>query len=159
MSENHSRRCGAMGAVCRSICATAAARRHRRARAVGATRAQGLRLRADSASLSHSRPAALSRAGRRLAFGSLQHQHDYYCRYIVVFLLWLLVVDRFACCCCCCCCCVVRDRLKRDSSEPLMDALAKLYAYNGEYEHTLHIYLRLRRGDAFGLIASVGIGF
>ena len=36
-----------------------------------------------------------------------------------------------------------------------MDALAKLYAYNGEYEHTLHIYLRLQRGDAFGLIAQV----
>ena len=48
----------------------------------------------------------------------------------------------------------VRERLKKDSSEALMDALAKLYAYNGEYEHTLHIYLRLRRGDAFGLISD-----
>jgi hypothetical protein len=28
------------------------------------------------------------------------------------------------------------------------------YYYNGEYENTLHIYLRLRRGDVFGLIQS-----
>jgi hypothetical protein len=48
----------------------------------------------------------------------------------------------------------VREKLKKDTSEPLMDALAKLYAYNGEYEHTLHIYLRLKRGDVFGLIAE-----
>lgn len=48
----------------------------------------------------------------------------------------------------------VREKLKKDSNEQLMDALAKLFTYNGEYDNTLLIYLRLKRGDAFGLIAE-----
>lgn len=31
-------------------------------------------------------------------------------------------------------------------------ALAKLYSYNGEYDHTLHIYLHIGRGNVFELI-------
>lgn len=33
-----------------------------------------------------------------------------------------------------------------------MDALAKLYTYDKQFDKTLDIWLRLKRGDVFGLI-------
>eukprot|EP01088_Endostelium_zonatum_P016114 TRINITY_DN4223_c0_g1_i1.p1 TRINITY_DN4223_c0_g1~~TRINITY_DN4223_c0_g1_i1.p1 ORF type:complete len:1005 (-),score=309.56 TRINITY_DN4223_c0_g1_i1:127-3141(-) len=39
-------------------------------------------------------------------------------------------------------------------SPDLMDALAKLYSYQGSYDKTLHIYLRLGKKEAFDLIVK-----
>lgn len=57
----------------------------------------------------------------------------------------------------------LKSRLQTVSDTALMEALARLYAFNGEYAKTLHIYLRLKKtkepgaGGALSLAAAAAV--
>ena len=48
------------------------------------------------------------------------------------------------------------DQLERDPTghDVLMETLGELYANDGQFDKALHIYLKLKRGDVFGLITK-----
>eukprot|EP01119_Soliformovum_irregulare_P019120 TRINITY_DN5998_c0_g1_i1.p1 TRINITY_DN5998_c0_g1~~TRINITY_DN5998_c0_g1_i1.p1 ORF type:complete len:882 (+),score=254.78 TRINITY_DN5998_c0_g1_i1:60-2705(+) len=46
----------------------------------------------------------------------------------------------------------LNQRIQEKSDDYLMDALAKLYTFDKQFDKTLEIYLRLKRGNAFDLI-------
>jgi tetratricopeptide (TPR) repeat protein len=48
------------------------------------------------------------------------------------------------------------DQLEKDPSghDLLMETLGELYANDGQFDKALHIYLKLKRGDVFGLITK-----
>jgi len=52
---------------------------------------------------------------------------------------------------------LLKKRLKEISNDPLMDALAKLYTFDKQFDKTLHIYLRLKRGNPFELIEKYNL--
>jgi len=52
----------------------------------------------------------------------------------------------------------VQENLKRHpDSHPLMEALALLFSYNNQFDDALHAYLKLGKGDVFGLILQHGL--